>query len=280
MEKQKNQGYCRFVAVCDCLCLTAFTAVFAYLFGIWMGLEMYLFIPSGTYVAVTVLLTILTILLYIGFSAAVVYGIDLLWYERAHERRRYLVYLGLSIALAVMGIIVCILLIVGGIFSVALNLCLGVLCTVIAALNAVGFYLKGKEPIQRSEERGEKEKARKTKDKRSERQEQSKKDVPQGSILGIRGEYAGAVFPIQDGEQIMLGKNPLYCQILFDDAHISRVHLSVRYRGDMKIYEITDYSKNGIFREDGKRFPSQVTCQCRPGTIFTMGHGKEVFQLL
>lgn len=280
MEKQKNQGYCRFVAVCDSLCLAAFTAVFAYLFGIWMGLEIYLFLPSGTYVAGTILLTIFAILLYGGFSAAVVYGIDLLWYERKHERRRYLVYLGLSIALAVMGIIVCILLIVGGIFSVALNLCLGTLCVVISALNAVGFYLKGREPLQRSEEQEEKEKAQKTKDKRNDKQEQSKEDVPQGSILGIRGEYAGAVFPIQDGEQIMLGKNPVYCQILFDDAHISRIHCSVRYRGDMKVYDITDYSKNGIFREDGKRFPSQVTCQCRPGTIFTMEHGKQVFQLL
>lgn len=274
MGKRKNQSYCRFMAVCDCLWFMVFAGAAAFFFGIWLTLELYLFFPSGTYVAVILLLTILAILICVGFSAGVIYGIVLLWKEKEGENKKYRVYFALSILLAVAGMIGSIIFAVIGAFSLAINLCFGMVYTVIAVLNAVGFYLKGKEPVQEQTER-KKEGQGKQHEKRALKTEDSK-----GGILGVKGEYAGVVFPIKRGEQIMFGKDPKYCQILFRDSHISRVHLSVYYRDDLRGYELMDYSKNGTFWENGERLPGRITCQCNPGTIFTMQHEKQVFQLL
>ncbi|MGN1164955.1 MAG: FHA domain-containing protein [Lachnospiraceae bacterium] len=277
MENHNKQIYCRFVAVYDCFLLLALAGVSGFAFGVFFGLEIFLFIPSGTYVVLSVLLTIFSFLLLVGAGAGSSYGVELLWNKRGQGNRRYLVYLIVSILVVIVGIIAGCVFLGYGMFNLAINISFMILCTITGIMNAVGFFLKRKEPVQ--EPKKQKRRVEKNTEEDNERREKNEQ-VPTGSILGIRGEYAGVVFPIKADEKLYFGKSTKYCQIVLSDPHISRVHLCVCYRADLKIYEVTDYSKNGTFLEDGERFPNQITCQCKPGTIFTMEHGRQMFQLI
>lgn len=277
MENRKKQIYCRFVAVYDCFLLLALAGVGGFAFGVLFGLEIFLFIPSGTCVVLSVLLIFFSILLLIGAGVGSSYGVELLWNKKERGNKRYLAYLIISILMLIAGIIAGAVLLVYGIFNPAINISFMVLCTITGIMNAAGFFLKRKEPVREPEKH-----RRRIEETTAEDKERKGKNgqALSGSILGIRGEYAGVVFPIKEGEKLYFGKSTEYCQIVLSDPHISRVHLCVCYRDDLRIYELTDYSKNGTFLEDGERFPGQITCQCQPGTIFTMQHGKQMFQLI
>lgn len=273
---QRCQKYCRFTAVFDFLLLFVLSGAAAFAFGVWMGLEIFLFFPSGTYVFLTTLLTLLWLLLIVGIVCGGLYGIWLLWREKEQGKRKYMVFLILSIVLGVAGIAAGILFAVGGILNVAADVCAGVMALIFAVLNGAAFYLKMKEPAREQAE----ESTRGTMKEPAGKSAGTPEKETNGNLLGIKGEYAGAVFPIRDREQIVLGKDSEKCQILFSDPHISRVHLCIRYLGDSELYEVTDYSRNGTYDAQGERLPSQVTCRFRRGMIFTLNHEKEVFRLL
>ena len=103
------------------------------------------------------------------------------------------------------------------------------------------------------------------------------------SIHGINclyGEYKGAFFAMSDGEEMVIGKTTDICNILIHEEKISRKHCLVTYKKDMNVYYITDYSKNGTYLADGKRFPSGMTVVCEPSTIIYLGKGTQVFELV
>ena len=96
---------------------------------------------------------------------------------------------------------------------------------------------------------------------------------PHGSLLGLSGEYKGETIDIPAGEEINIGRGASMAQIVMgdDSGIVSRRHCGVRYNPSDETYSITDYSKNGIFREDGSRLPPDVQVTLPRGTVIILG---------
>lgn len=195
MENKKIQCLCRFVSICDLFLGIICTCILSFLGGLFLGLNVYLFLPAGMWIML--LLNILGIIAGVILTGAILTAAFLLWDGKKEEK---------------------------------------------------------------PEKKPEKRKA--------------------AGLKVLKGEYAGAVFPMTDEETLTLGTHPEYCQILFKDHHISRVHCKVRYVKEKGTYEITNYSKKGTYLENGEKLSLNRTCSRLPGTVFMINHQKQVFQLL
>lgn len=278
MEEKRVRRFCRSAAVCDFVFVPVFTAVQSFAVGVWFGLEIYLFFPMGVWAVAGGLLGLLAVILSAGFIAFVVYGAVVLWRKEEEKKKIYYCYLTVSIVLAAGILISGIALNVLGLRNIWLNILVFFGCTALMTLNAVGFELK-----RRSGERFKKECIKKERTKREYEADTGKKPPAVEKEIGIeviKGEYAGAVFPIQEGETLTFGTQPEYCQVLFCNPFISRRHCSVCYRAELRGYEIIDYSKNGTYWMDGERLPLGEGCICPSGTVFAMGCKEQVMRLI
>lgn len=102
-----------------------------------------------------------------------------------------------------------------------------------------------------------------------------------GRITAVSGAYAGAVFSIRNNETISMGRDPMKCQVIFDDKNIevSHMHCSIRYSALDNTYIVTDYSKNGTWRDDNIRLRPNVPNSLPAGTLIFLGSRKNVFRL-
>lgn len=102
-----------------------------------------------------------------------------------------------------------------------------------------------------------------------------------GRITALSGTYAGAVFSMRDNETVNLGRDPMKCQIVFDDKNIevSHMHCSIRYSAMGNSYIVTDYSKNGTWRDDNTRLHSNMPNSLPAGTVIYLGSRKNTFRL-
>lgn len=93
------------------------------------------------------------------------------------------------------------------------------------------------------------------------------------------GEYTGAILSIKPGDKIILGTDPIYCNLVFSDRGISRQHCSVLCKPDSNTAILQDTSTNGTYLSDGTRLtphnPTEVTLPCR---IF-FGNKPESFEI-
>ena len=94
-----------------------------------------------------------------------------------------------------------------------------------------------------------------------------------GSLLGLSGQYKGETIDIPAGEEINIGRGASTSHIVMyeDSGIISRRHCGVQYNPLDGTYSITDYSKNGIFREDGSSLPQGVQVTLPRGTVIILG---------
>jgi len=102
-----------------------------------------------------------------------------------------------------------------------------------------------------------------------------------GSISAVSGMYAGAVFQMRDGEELAFGRDPLRCQVIFDDKspEVSKNHCSVRYQAAGNRYVVTDFSKNGTFTEDNRRLQPNMPVPMPAGSVIFLGSRKNSFRL-
>lgn len=68
-----------------------------------------------------------------------------------------------------------------------------------------------------------------------------------GSILCTQGTYLGSVIHIYPEQKILIGRDLNMVDIQINLPLISRIHCELIYHSDSREYEITDYSKNGVF---------------------------------
>ena len=94
-----------------------------------------------------------------------------------------------------------------------------------------------------------------------------------GSIFGLSGEFKGESIGIPTDEEINIGRDPSVSQIIIieDAGIVSRRHCGIKYNPADGTYSVTDYSKNGIFREDGSRLPPKVEVTLPRGTVIILG---------
>ncbi|MBQ3150430.1 MAG: FHA domain-containing protein [Clostridia bacterium] len=103
-------------------------------------------------------------------------------------------------------------------------------------------------------------------------------DLFVGSITGISGAYAGAIFRIDPDEDITIGRDPKTSQIVIDKDYplVSRTHCTVRGGNDG--YIVTDHSTNGTFI-DGERLPKGETVFVKRGSVLYIGDNSNTFKL-
>ena len=100
-------------------------------------------------------------------------------------------------------------------------------------------------------------------------------------IVGMSGEYKGAKLPLNDGEEIIFGRDSSICSIVFSPncEGVSRKHCSVRFDPQQGCYLVVDYSTAGTFTSDGIRLQNQKPVKLKPGNKICLGDPKESFLL-
>ena len=110
---------------------------------------------------------------------------------------------------------------------------------------------------------------------------QPERRAPGGSITAVSGAYAGAVFSMKDNETRNFGRDPMQCQIVFDDKNIevSHMHCSIRYSAMNNSYIVTDYSKTGTWLDNNTRLRPNMANTLPAGTVIFLGSRKNTFRL-
>lgn len=110
--------------------------------------------------------------------------------------------------------------------------------------------------------------------------ELSAENIPEiGEIRGLTGEYKDQVITLKRGEEIIMGRDPSYCVLIFQNKQVSRKHCGIRYNPENGCYQAIDYSSNGTTLSDGTLLTTSDYTTVKPGTVLYMANGTESFQL-
>jgi hypothetical protein len=104
---------------------------------------------------------------------------------------------------------------------------------------------------------------------------------PHASIRGLSGQYLNAVFDISDGNEVILGRNPMQANLVFDGSqeHISNKHCSIRYNRENDCYIVTDFSSIGTFTGNGVRLTREQPMSLPHGTEIYLVDKTNAFKL-
>lgn len=96
-----------------------------------------------------------------------------------------------------------------------------------------------------------------------------------GTLTGIQGEYQGQSIVITMGEEVVLGRDPAFCMLVFSGRDISRRHCGIRYDAGRRMYLVIDYSSTGTKLADGTMVSASSYMPVLPGTVIYLGSGRE-----
>ena len=96
-------------------------------------------------------------------------------------------------------------------------------------------------------------------------------------LVGIQGEYAGAVIPIEPGQRLIVGRDSTRCNVILSSPQVSRLHMTVEYTGNKFI--VVDHSTYGTFDLERGQLPKEQSMNVPAGVRLRLGNGDEVFQL-
>lgn len=99
--------------------------------------------------------------------------------------------------------------------------------------------------------------------------------VPVGKVTVTRGEFKGAEIEVTNREEVILGRDPSVCHLVFTNTKISRKHCGVRYNPDSNTYFVKNYSLNGTTFASGQPVSSDVFVEVMPGSMIQMAEGRE-----
>ena len=100
-----------------------------------------------------------------------------------------------------------------------------------------------------------------------------------GALACLAGEYAGAAIPLRKGEELMIGRDGAFCNVVLTGNKISRKHCSIRFNVDTGRYTVTDLSSNGTYVKNGSRLISGQPTELSAGTILILGNEDNLFRL-
>ena len=92
-----------------------------------------------------------------------------------------------------------------------------------------------------------------------------------GAIVFIKGKLLGTYFRINSNREIRIGRDAAQADIVLNDKNVSRLHCGITYDDQEDQYQVQDYSKNGIFWEDGTQVPSKTMVMCHSGDELWLG---------
>ncbi|MBR5619582.1 MAG: FHA domain-containing protein [Clostridia bacterium] len=101
-----------------------------------------------------------------------------------------------------------------------------------------------------------------------------------GSIMGIDGDYAEAIFRLDNDEVVVIGRDPKTSHIVMGEncSRISRTHCSICVNSANGTYTVRDLSSNGTFI-NGSRIARGVDVQAPRGSILAVGDMHNTFRL-
>lgn len=98
-----------------------------------------------------------------------------------------------------------------------------------------------------------------------------------GELRCIKGEYIGQSIEIHSGEEIVFGRDPQYCMLIFSGSKVSRKQCGIRYDAVNGCYQVIDYSSNGTTLSDGTLLTTSGYTTLLPGTVVYIASGSEAF---
>lgn len=104
-------------------------------------------------------------------------------------------------------------------------------------------------------------------------------DIKQPSIKCIKGEYNGMVVTLKQTDKIVIGRDPLFANLIITSPNISRTHCTVSYDEQEKKYIVVDKSSNGTYMESGDKLLKDYPNLLPTGSIIYLGDKENVFQL-
>lgn len=104
-------------------------------------------------------------------------------------------------------------------------------------------------------------------------------NMRKGCLECCAGIYQGALFEIEEGEELMIGRDETTAHIVIKNPKISRKHCGIRFQSIDGTYLVTDYSFNGTFYKNGQRFEANRQTCCQPGTIVVIAQSGNEFLL-
>ncbi len=282
-------AFCKFVSVLLYIITTFMVIALALAVSVWLILDIYILVPGRGNLLFANLLGILGAGLGWFCVVVVLYGAILLWEKRKLNNRIYRIYQVASIVLAVALLVFGIMLNAKRILGLSLSFIYYPLILGSFVSCGIAFGMKCKEIKTEREKEKKQDSLKETEYFDNSYSEESIRDTVMAvmeeteyryGIRAIEGEYAGAVFEMKDGENLIFGTHPKYCHIVIRDPKISRTHCIVSCQSKEKKYLITDCSKNGTFLLNGERLPFGIACAFPAGTIFCIRTSDQMFQLL
>lgn len=100
-----------------------------------------------------------------------------------------------------------------------------------------------------------------------------------GKLRGKNGVYAGISVVLEEGEQIVIGRDPQICNIVLDSPSISKTHCFIQLKPDKRGYAVMDQSLNGTYLADGSRLPKGIYLDVPGDTLIYVGSVDNTFLL-
>ncbi|MBQ6877344.1 MAG: DUF4234 domain-containing protein [Oscillospiraceae bacterium] len=102
---------------------------------------------------------------------------------------------------------------------------------------------------------------------------ETKAGVKIAVISGSSGIYKGQSFEIEDGSEIVFGRDSSVCNIIFPNSEVSvsRKHCSIKYIGISDTFLVTNYSKNGVMYDGNHRIEAGSSAMLHRGTVISLG---------
>ena len=103
----------------------------------------------------------------------------------------------------------------------------------------------------------------------------------EGNIRCIAGLYQNVDFPINNNEELILGRDGSFAHIILDQntPKISRKHCSIRYDRSNNSYTATDFSANGTFVVGRARLVANSPTLLSAGSVIYLGNKDNQFRL-
>lgn len=102
-----------------------------------------------------------------------------------------------------------------------------------------------------------------------------------GAIVALSGKESGYRYPMEDGEELIIGKDPSVAHIIVDSGHerISKKHCGVKWNAGMNQYQVIDYSTNGTYINSIRKLSKGLFVTVPKGTIINLGKDNVDFKL-
>lgn len=100
-----------------------------------------------------------------------------------------------------------------------------------------------------------------------------------GKLEVLSGVYQGVQLKLSSAEVLVLGSDPAISQLIFHATGVSGRHCRIQYDVQRQRYLLTDYSREGVYLEDGTRLPMNQVSPIRKGSTIQIGYTDNFIRL-